>query len=57
MASINDHNSVINKQNVTGYNPNLDLVNINAQTKFGENLSICSKDTERKRSSDINKGP
>ena len=25
---------------MTGYNPNLDLVNINAHTKFGQTLSI-----------------
>ena len=35
---------------MTGNNPNPDLVNINAHTKFGEVLSICSKDIERKRS-------
>ena len=30
-------------------NPNLDLVNINVYTKFGEILSISSQDIERKR--------
>ena len=40
---------------MTGNNPNLDLVNINAYTKFGEILSICLKDIERKF--DINQGP
>ena len=35
----------------------LDLVNINAFTKFSQNLSICSKDNERKRNSDVNQGP
>ena len=29
-------------------NPKLDLVNVNAYIKFGENLSICSQDTEQK---------
>ena len=29
-------------------NPNLDLNNINAYTKFGEIISICSQDIERK---------
>ena len=29
-------------------NPNLDLININAYTKFGEILSICSQDIECK---------
>ena len=36
---------------MTGNNPNLDLVNINAYIKFGEILSICSKNIERKRNS------
>ena len=34
------HNSVT-LQKITSNNPNLDLVNINAYTKFGEILSIC----------------
>ena len=42
---------------MTGQNPNLDLVNINAYIKFGEILSILSKDIERKWKSDINQGP
>ena len=29
-------------QDITGNNPNLDIVNINAYTKFGEIISICS---------------
>ena len=33
----------------TGNNSNLDLVNMNAYIKFGEFLSICSQDIERKR--------
>ena len=37
-------------------NPNLDIVNMNAYTKFGEILSICSQDIERKQNSDINQG-
>ena len=43
---------------MTGYNPNIDLVNINEYIKFGEFLSISSQDTEWKRNfernSDIN---
>ena len=35
--------------------PNLDLVNMNACIKFGEDLSICSQDIERKQSSGINR--
>ena len=34
-----------------------DLVNMNAYIKFGENLSICSKDIERKQNSVVNQGP
>ena len=33
--------------------PNLDLVNINVYTKFGQILSIGCQDIERKRKSDI----
>ena len=35
-------------------NPKLDPVNINAYIKFGEILTICSQDIERKRNSDVN---
>ena len=37
--------------------PKLDLVNMNAHIKFGENLSISSKDIERKQNSGVNQGP
>ena len=50
-------NSVTNKHKITGANPNLDIVNINAQIKFGEILSICSPDIEWKQKSDKNQGP
>ena len=33
---------------MTGNNPNLDLVNMNAYIKFGEILLIISQDIERK---------
>ena len=36
-----------------GNNPKLDLVNVDVQTKFGQILSICSQDFERKRNSDV----
>ena len=42
---------------MTGNNPNLKIDKINVYTKFGEILSICSKNTDRKQNSDINKGP
>ena len=38
-------------------NPKLDLVNDDVHTKFGQILSICSQDIERKRNSDVNQGP
>ena len=54
LTSIKGHNSVTNKQKITGNNPNLDIFNIKAYTKFGEILSICSPDFEWKQNSDIN---
>ena len=42
---------------MTRINPKLDLVNINACIKFGENQSICSRDIERKRNIGVNQGP
>ena len=33
-------------------NPKLDLANINAYTKFGEILLICSQEIEQKRNSE-----
>ena len=51
------HNFVTYLWKTTGKNPiDTDLVNINAFIKFGQILSICSKDTERKRNSDMNQG-
>ena len=34
-------------RNRTFNNPKLDIVNINAYIKFGENLSICTQDIVR----------
>ena len=42
---------------MTANNPNLDLVDVDVHTKFGQILSICSQDSERKRKSDVNQGP
>ena len=42
---------------MTGNNPKLELVNINAHIKVGEILLICSQDFERKHNSNINQGP
>ena len=44
--SIKGRNSVANLQNMTLYNPNLDLLNDNVYTKFGHILSIRSQDIE-----------
>ena len=35
----------------------VDLINIDAHTKFGLIMSIRSQDIERKQNSDLNKGP
>ena len=37
---------------MTDNNPNLELVNINANTKFGKILTICSQEIDWKRKSD-----
>ena len=57
LTSIKGRNSVANLRNLTLYNPNLDVINVNVYTKFGSILSIGSQDIERKRNSDINQGP
>ena len=54
--SIKGRNSIKIWQKMTGYNPKLDLVNVDVHTKFGQILSIGSQDIERKRNSDINQG-
>ena len=55
--SIKGRNSVKIGQKMTGYNPKLDLDNVDVHIKFGQILSICSQAIERKRNSDINQGP
>ena len=49
LMSIKGSNSVKILQKMTGNNPKLDLVNVDVHTKFGQILSICSQDIERKR--------
>ena len=49
LRSIKGRYSVVNLQNLTLYNPNLDLINVNVYTKFGKILSIHSQDIEWKR--------
>ena len=45
------------EKTMTGNYHKLDLVNIDAHTKFGLIMSIRSQDIERKRNSDLNKWP
>ena len=45
------------KKTMTGNYHKLDLVNIDAHTKFGLIMSIRSQDIERKRNSDLKKWP
>ena len=54
LMSTMGHHSVTILPKMTGSNPNLDLVNINAYTQFVEILSTWSQDIERKRNSDAN---
>ena len=54
LISIKSRNSVTNLRkmavnNPNRSNPNLYLVNINVYTNFGQIVSICSQDIERKR--------
>ena len=51
------HNSGKNVRKMTCNHPNLDLVNMNAYIRFGENLSICSQDIGRKRNFGVSQGP
>ena len=44
----------INQNDRSSNNLNRELVIMNARAKFGENLSICSQDIERKRNSYVN---
>ena len=49
LTSIKGRNSVANLRNLKLYNPNLDTINVNVYTKFGQILSIGSQDIELKR--------
>ena len=53
LMSIKGHNCV----KMTGNNPKIDLNNVDEHINFGQILSICSRDIERKRNSDVNQGP
>ena len=42
---------------MTGNNPTLDFVNVDAHKNIGQILSILSQDIERTQNSDVNQGP
>ena len=42
---------------MTGNNPKLDFVNVDANKKIGQILTIYSQGIEQKKNSDINQGP
>ena len=56
-TSIKGRNSIKILRKMTGNNPELDHVNVDVHTKFGQILSILSQDIEQKRNSDVNQGP
>ena len=57
ITSIKGRNSVKILRKMTGNNPKLGLVDNDVHTKFGQILSIGSRDIERKQNFDINQGP
>ena len=57
LTSIKGRNSVKILQKMTGDNPKPDHVNVDVHTKFGQILSIHSRDIERKQNSNIDQGP
>ena len=57
LTSIKGCISFTSLRNLSFYDPNLDIINVNLYTKFGKILSISSQDIEWKRNSDINQGP
>ena len=54
---IKGHNSSTNLRKMACNNPKLDLVNMNAYIKYGENMSVSSQDIERERNFGANQGP
>ena len=57
LTSIKGRYSVKIFQKMMGNNPELELVNVDVHTKFGQILSICSQDIEQKKNFDVNQGP
>ena len=56
-AYIKGHNSGTNFRKMMCINLKLDLVNMNAYIKLGENMSSSSQDIERKRNFRVHQGP
>ena len=54
---IKGHNIVKILQKKVGNNPNVDLVNVDVHTKFGQILLIRSQYIETKQNLDVNQGP
>ena len=57
LALIKGYNSSTNFGNMPCNNPKLDLVNMNAYIKFGENMSSSSQGIELKGNFGVNQGP
>ena len=57
LTSIKGRNSVKILRKMMCDNPKLDHVNVGVHTKFGQILSICCRDIERKQNSDVDQGP
>ena len=57
LMSIKGHNSVKILRKMTGNYPKLDHVNDDVHTKFGQILSIHSRDIEWKQNSEVNQEP
>ena len=57
LTQIKSHNSGTSMPKKMCNNLKLDLVYTNAYIKFGENLSVCSQDIERKQNFRANQGP
>ena len=56
LTSIKGRNSVKILRKMMGDNPKLDHVNVDVHTKFGQIVSVCSRDIEWKTNSDVNQG-
>ena len=55
-TSIKGHNTVQNARKILFNHPIQHVVNINAYTKFDQNLQINSQDIAHKQNSEVNQG-